>query len=215
MMEKAIERSVLSEENQRLREQLQHHAGFANIVSTGTRMGRLFQLMSLVAPTDANVLIHGESGTGKELVASAIHEHSKRAERPVREDQLRRRPRRADGVGAVRPQERRLHRRGVGQGRPGGAGERRFAAARRDRRDGAAAPGQAAAAPAGAGVPAHRQHARGPRRLPPDLRDERAARRRRRARSARISSSASTRSRSRFLRCASGPRTSRCSASTS
>lgn len=82
MMEKALERSVLSQENQRLREQLQHHAGFANIVSTGTRMGRLFQLMSLVAPTDANVLIHGESGTGKELVASAIHEHSKRANGP-------------------------------------------------------------------------------------------------------------------------------------
>ncbi len=82
VMEKAIERSVLSEENQRLREQIQHHAGFANIVSTGTRMGRLFQLMSLVAPTDANVLIHGESGTGKELVASAIHEHSKRANGP-------------------------------------------------------------------------------------------------------------------------------------
>jgi DNA-binding NtrC family response regulator len=82
MMEKALERSVLSEENQRLREQLQHHAGFANIVSTGTKMGRLFQLMSLVAPTDANVLIHGESGTGKELVASAIHEHSKRANGP-------------------------------------------------------------------------------------------------------------------------------------
>ena len=82
VMEKAIERSVLSEENQRLREQIQHHAGFANIVSTGTRMGRLFQLMSLVAPTDANVLIHGESGTGKELVASAIHEHSKRASGP-------------------------------------------------------------------------------------------------------------------------------------
>jgi DNA-binding NtrC family response regulator len=82
MMDKALERSVLSQENQRLREQLQQHAGFANIVSTGARMGRLFQLMSLVAPTDANVLIHGESGTGKELVASAIHDHSKRASGP-------------------------------------------------------------------------------------------------------------------------------------
>jgi DNA-binding NtrC family response regulator len=82
VMEKALERSVLSEENQRLRQQLQHHAGFPNIVSTDSKMTRLFQLMSLVAPTDANVLIHGESGTGKELVASAIHDHSKRAAGP-------------------------------------------------------------------------------------------------------------------------------------
>ncbi len=82
VMEKALERSVLSEENQRLREQLQHHAGFANIISTDSKMARLFQLMSLVAPTDANILIHGESGTGKELVASAIHDHSKRAGGP-------------------------------------------------------------------------------------------------------------------------------------
>ena len=82
VMEKAVERSVLSKENQRLRDQIQHHAGFADIISTGNKMARLFQLMSLVAPTDANVLIHGESGTGKELVASALHEHSRRANGP-------------------------------------------------------------------------------------------------------------------------------------
>jgi transcriptional regulator with GAF, ATPase, and Fis domain len=34
--------------------------------------------IELVAPTDASVLIGGESGTGKELIASAIHERSKR-----------------------------------------------------------------------------------------------------------------------------------------
>jgi two-component system response regulator AtoC len=35
-----------------------------------------------VAPTDSTVLIRGESGTGKELAASAIHQNSKRADRP-------------------------------------------------------------------------------------------------------------------------------------
>jgi DNA-binding NtrC family response regulator len=82
VMEKALERSTLSEENQRLRQELLPQPEFANIISTGKSMRRLFQMMALVAPTDANVLIHGESGTGKELVACAIHDQSKRAGGP-------------------------------------------------------------------------------------------------------------------------------------
>ena len=42
----------------------------------------------------------------------ALHEHSSRARRPVHQDQLRRHPEDADGVGAVRLREGRVHRRG-------------------------------------------------------------------------------------------------------
>ncbi|RLC53070.1 MAG: DNA-binding response regulator [Candidatus Cloacimonadota bacterium] len=42
----------------------------------------LLNLIKKVAPTDSKVLIRGESGTGKELVAFAIHNQSKRRNKP-------------------------------------------------------------------------------------------------------------------------------------
>lgn len=42
----------------------------------------MMALVARVAPADAVVLLQGESGTGKELVAGAIHQLSRRAERP-------------------------------------------------------------------------------------------------------------------------------------
>ncbi|MDO9599619.1 MAG: tripartite tricarboxylate transporter substrate-binding protein, partial [Azoarcus sp.] len=43
---------------------------------------RMLELVARVAPSEASVLLEGESGTGKELVANAIHEASRRAQRP-------------------------------------------------------------------------------------------------------------------------------------
>lgn len=43
---------------------------------------RMLELVARVAPSDATVMLQGESGTGKELVAKAIHDASRRAERP-------------------------------------------------------------------------------------------------------------------------------------
>lgn len=45
-------------------------------------LGRIIEMLKMVAPTDATVLITGESGTGKELVAKSIHENSPRAKGP-------------------------------------------------------------------------------------------------------------------------------------
>ncbi len=82
MITKALERLRLSDENQRLRAQLKGRDRFGDILGSSEKMQQLFQLISLAAPTDANILIHGESGTGKELVASAVHQNSKRADGP-------------------------------------------------------------------------------------------------------------------------------------
>jgi transcriptional regulator with GAF, ATPase, and Fis domain len=43
---------------------------------------RVLERVEQVAPTDATVLIEGENGTGKELVARALHERSRRADKP-------------------------------------------------------------------------------------------------------------------------------------
>lgn len=45
-------------------------------------MERVMDMLSMVAPTDATVLILGESGTGKELIARSIHDNSPRASKP-------------------------------------------------------------------------------------------------------------------------------------
>jgi formate hydrogenlyase transcriptional activator len=52
------------------------------IVGQSAALRSVLQEVNLVAPTDSTVLILGETGTGKELIARAIHERSKRSNRP-------------------------------------------------------------------------------------------------------------------------------------
>ncbi len=53
---------------------------FSEFVGNSPAMKRVFELISKVAATDADVLILGENGTGKELVARALHNKSNRSE---------------------------------------------------------------------------------------------------------------------------------------
>ena len=72
----------LKEQNVRLQEQLEKRFSFGKILGKSKRMEEVFDLIRLVAGSDADVLVQGESGTGKELVASAVHFNSARRARP-------------------------------------------------------------------------------------------------------------------------------------
>jgi two-component system nitrogen regulation response regulator GlnG len=52
------------------------------IVGRSLVMQEMCKAIGRIAPQDVNVLILGESGAGKELVARALYQHSRRAQRP-------------------------------------------------------------------------------------------------------------------------------------
>ena len=82
VIEKALEKKLLANENRRLREELASQGRDRNIIGHSRPMQEVFDLIAQVAETKTNVLVYGESGTGKELVARAIHEQSDRRDQP-------------------------------------------------------------------------------------------------------------------------------------
>jgi two-component system nitrogen regulation response regulator GlnG len=56
--------------------------GADRLVGRSAAMQEVYKTIGRVAGQDVTVLVRGESGTGKELVARAIYQHSKRADRP-------------------------------------------------------------------------------------------------------------------------------------
>ncbi len=82
-MERALEHTDLKEENKALKEKL--HSGFQlkNIVGKSRAMKDLIEMVAMIAPSEATVLIIGDSGTGKELIAKSIHYNSDRRDGPL------------------------------------------------------------------------------------------------------------------------------------
>jgi anaerobic nitric oxide reductase transcription regulator len=75
-----------SRHHQQVARVLQHDAALGEgrqLIGTSAPMQRIRQEIELVAPTDFAVLVTGETGVGKELVAHAVHQHSRRSERPL------------------------------------------------------------------------------------------------------------------------------------
>ncbi len=82
VVEKAFNLLGLQEENQRLRDELEHQVDFSHMIGISDCMQNVFDMVRRVAPTEASVLITGESGTGKELIARAIHQGGPRCKAP-------------------------------------------------------------------------------------------------------------------------------------
>ena len=72
----------LQQENQYLKREISEQMSDA-IVGRSPALQHALSQVSLVAPTDATVLIRGETGTGKELIARALHEKSTRRDGPL------------------------------------------------------------------------------------------------------------------------------------
>jgi two-component system response regulator HydG len=82
-IERASEHAGLKEENRALKEHLQSDYDIANIIGRSQPMKKLIEMMSMVAPSEATVLITGDSGTGKELIARSLHFNSPRKDKPL------------------------------------------------------------------------------------------------------------------------------------
>jgi formate hydrogenlyase transcriptional activator len=76
-------RDRLERENAYLQQEARAVRGRAGLIGESAALRHVLNLVEQVAPTTSNVLLTGETGTGKEMIASAIHEMSLRASRPM------------------------------------------------------------------------------------------------------------------------------------
>src|SRR5207302_2830009 len=90
LVEKALEKQSLLRETQELRQktqQLEKRLEIAETrlmpIFTSKVMQQIEELISAMAPSEANVLITGYSGVGKEVIANTIHQRSRRADKPM------------------------------------------------------------------------------------------------------------------------------------
>jgi DNA-binding NtrC family response regulator len=83
LVSKALEHKRARREVAILRENLSEVTPGTELIGKSPAMKKVVELIEMVAPTDATVLITGESGTGKEVVARGIHAASPRRYMPM------------------------------------------------------------------------------------------------------------------------------------
>jgi DNA-binding NtrC family response regulator len=79
MMQNALEKERLLQENRSLKSELEKPIRQDNIIFKSSVFQEIYDMTVQVAASEANILILGESGTGKELIAGALHYNSHRS----------------------------------------------------------------------------------------------------------------------------------------
>ena len=82
-LQKAVDQNRLVVDNQVMAERLAEVFPDTEIIGRSPQITQVKEMISLVGPREASVLITGASGTGKELVARALHALSPRADKPL------------------------------------------------------------------------------------------------------------------------------------
>src|SRR5262249_30339372 len=82
VLQRIAGRRDLKHKNLALESRVQKAEGSSTLVGTSPAMQEVHRFLSMVAPTDATVLILGEIGSGKELAAKTLWQQSKRAQMP-------------------------------------------------------------------------------------------------------------------------------------
>ncbi len=81
-LNQAVEMIRLRRENESIRSELRVLRSARQLVGESQPFRSIMEMIAMVAPTRATVLLQGESGTGKELFARAVHDQSPRADGP-------------------------------------------------------------------------------------------------------------------------------------
>jgi DNA-binding NtrC family response regulator len=81
-LRQALEMIRLRRENESIRTELRVLRSTRQLVGESEPFRAIMDMIAMVAPTRATVLLQGESGTGKELFARAVHDQSPRADGP-------------------------------------------------------------------------------------------------------------------------------------
>lgn len=82
LLHKAMDKVQLAKRVYQLEKQVGQRYSFDNIIGKSTGILNAIELGKKVAQTDTSVLLLGETGTGKEVFAQAIHNESKRTNKP-------------------------------------------------------------------------------------------------------------------------------------